>query len=98
MTERKIIVQHAKSEFEFVLIMSFKPMNDTEGPDRLVPSALLFDEYPRMSLPENFGRRPTTDERGDITRTVRCEMKGYLVITDHYSLASRCNKIGRSCL
>ncbi len=36
-------------EPELALQMSFKAINDSVGPNRLVPTLLVFDAYPRMS-------------------------------------------------
>lgn len=52
-------------------------MNDKAGQDGLVPTALLIGEYPRMKMPDNLGRRPKTDERGDSALAMRCEMKDH---------------------
>lgn len=72
------MIKHPKCEFYLVLVLSVKGMNEKEGPDGLVPSALLFEKYPHSTIPENLGRRPTTEERGEIALEIRCEMEDHL--------------------
>ncbi len=45
----RIIVQEISTTNEMALQMSCKAVNDTAGPDGLVPTLLVFGAYPRMS-------------------------------------------------
>lgn len=54
MTYCKIIVDNPKSDFELVLALSVKEMNDFDGPDVLVPSALIFGEFPKLGMPAKY--------------------------------------------
>ena len=74
-TVRKIIHENPKVEFDLALALSVKALNDTAGPDGLVPSALLFGEFPRLVMPSAYGTRPTTDERSSVALLARREMK-----------------------
>ena len=47
-TYRKIMAQHPSTEPKLALACSVKAMNDTLGSEGLVPSALVFSEYPRV--------------------------------------------------
>lgn len=77
-TVRKTLLNYPKADFELVLALAVKALNDTAGPDGLVPSALLFGEFPRMELPENCGPRPTTDNRGRIAFIIRNEVRQHI--------------------
>eukprot|EP00171_Calliarthron_tuberculosum_P023357 IDg23357t1 len=45
-TFRKLRIGHPKAPKKLLLQLSVKSMNDTLGPEGLVPSALVFGEYP----------------------------------------------------
>ena len=48
---RKLMIEHPKADFELGLALSVKALNYTAVPDGLVPSALVFGEYPRSDMP-----------------------------------------------
>ena len=51
---RKIMAEDKKTDLDLALALSFKEMNDTLGPEGLVPSALVFGEFPKIQ-----GSKPT---------------------------------------
>ena len=77
-TVRKILTVHPKSNFDLVLALAVKALNDTSGPEGLVPSALVFGEFPRLDMPSEYNRRPTSDERGEIATMARNLMRTHL--------------------
>ena len=77
-TVRKILLNFPKAEFELTLALAVKALNDKAGPDGLVPSALLFGEFPRLELPDDCSTRPTTDERGKLALIIRNEVRQHI--------------------
>ena len=74
-TVRKIMVSFPSTEKELALACAVKAMNDTLGPEGLVPSALVFGEYPQIrARSENATERPTTAQRGEVAEMARKEM------------------------
>lgn len=59
--------------------MSVKEMNNTLGPEGLVPSMLLFGEFPQMKTPsESNVPRATTEERSELAVAARREMEQHM--------------------
>ena len=47
-TYRKLMLAHPGADKELTLAVTVKAMNDTLGPEGIVPSALVFGEYPQI--------------------------------------------------
>ena len=47
-TFRKIVAEHKKTDGDLAIALSAKAKNDTLGPEGLVPSALVFHEFPKI--------------------------------------------------
>ena len=75
-TYRKMRTDHPNADKKLTLSMAVKAMNETLGPEGLVPSLLVFGEYPEINLPgEPHQTRPSTDERAALAQTARAEME-----------------------
>ena len=71
-TYTKLKTDHPKATRSLLLRMAIKAMNDTLGPEGIVPSALVFGEFP--SIRPFFGPpkyRPTPVERAEIAHKAR---------------------------
>ncbi len=54
-------------------------MNDALGPECLVPSSLVYGEYPKVyTPPETLQPRPMTEERASILQSARAEMQRHM--------------------
>lgn len=75
-TLRKMFITHPKADFDTALALATKALNDTLGPEGLVPSALVFGDLPRLQLASTSPPqpRPTTDERASLADIARTEM------------------------
>ena len=74
-TVRKIKIAHPNAKKDVVLACAAKAMNDSLGPEGLVPSALVFGEFPRVRTPsEPTSERPTLSQRSQIAQQARREM------------------------
>lgn len=74
-TYRKIIAQYPHEDRNFVLAISVKAMNDTLGPEGLVPSALVFGEFPKFVTKSEVPReRSILESRAEMATLVRKEM------------------------
>lgn len=51
-TVRKLSLYHPSSDLDLLVSLSAKEMNGPAVPDGLVPSALLFGEFPRINFPD----------------------------------------------
>ena len=75
-TFRKIMADHKKTDRDLALALSVKAMNDTLGPEGLVPSALVFGEFPKL---RTKGSKPTPRatllSRKAVAETARKEME-----------------------
>lgn len=74
-TFRKVMSEHPNTPPSRALAASVKAMNDTLGPEGLVPSALVFGEFPRVfTKSETPSERLTLKERASIAQSARKEM------------------------
>lgn len=75
-TYRKIICAHPKTEPQLSIALAVKSMNDSLGPEGLVPSLLVFGEYPKVATRSEI---PTTKltlgERSKVAVIARKEME-----------------------
>ena len=75
-TYRKIRVENPTTDPDLALALSVKAMNDTLGPEGLVPSALVFGEFPpvftRSEVPHP---RATLESRAVVASAARKEME-----------------------
>lgn len=70
------MVAHPHTPPHIALTCVLKFMNDTLGPEGLMPSALVFEEFPQLS--NNSEPRParlTLGERADLATTAGIEME-----------------------
>lgn len=64
-----------------ILAMCVKAMNDTLGPEGLVPSALVFGVYPSTHVfEEPRDPKPTLQERAKLANTIRAEMDSQMAL------------------
>ena len=78
-TYRKIKAEHLATEPELALVHSVKAMNDTLGPEGLVPSAFVFGEFPKVFTPaEEPHPRATVESRAAIASRARREMEQHM--------------------
>lgn len=78
-TYRKISIAHPHIPKELRLAISVKAMNDTLGPEGLVPLALLFGEFPQIRAPGiGLLPRPNLAERANAAETARAEMSSIM--------------------
>lgn len=78
-TFRRIMVQFPNCDKELALAFAQKAMNDTLGPEGLVPSSLVFGEYPQVfTNSENQGQRATLDERSALATAARKEVESIM--------------------
>ena len=71
-TYRKLKIENGNMQPTLLLQMSVKAMNDTLGPDGIVPSALVFGEFPSLRTFEGpRENRPTLVERARIATQAR---------------------------
>lgn len=76
---RKIMAVNPKTNKNLTLACAIKSLNDTLGPKALVPSALVFGEFPQVSTPlESRPDRPTHQERAEIDTIARPEIAKYM--------------------
>ena len=75
-TYRKIMAAHPASDPKLVLALSVRAMNDTLGPEGLVPTALVFGEYPPVhTKSETPSSRALLASRAEVANTARQEME-----------------------
>ena len=75
-TYRKKMTAHPTSELDVILALSVKEMNNTLGPEGLVPTALVFGEYPPVhTKSETPNPRGVLASRAEISNTARQEME-----------------------
>ena len=78
-TFRKLVQVYPKQDKNLLLQCAVKSMNDTLGPEGIVPSVLVFGEYPQAySKSETRPNRPTSIERSKIAHTARMEMSKHM--------------------
>lgn len=78
-TFRKLMSAYPKADKHLTLSLSVKAMNDTLGPAGVVPSALVFGEYPPVfTRSENPPSRPNLEERAKIASDARKEMERHM--------------------
>lgn len=71
-TFRKLMLDSPGADKHLTLTPTFKAMNDTLGPERLVPSTLVFGEHPPVcTRSETSSECPTIDERALIAFKAR---------------------------
>lgn len=73
------ILQHelegSDTSDEVLLQMTFKAINDTAGPDAIVPTLLVFGAYPRMT--KDSAPSPTLAQRADAIRKAQAMLTKY---------------------
>lgn len=75
-TYPKLLIARSKIDKGTALACAVKEMNDTLGSKGLVPSVLVFGEYPRVSTPsEATEPRSTISERPELAEIYRMEMQ-----------------------
>ena len=75
-TYRKIMSEHPLTPPASALAASVKALNDTLGPEGLVPSALVFGEFPPMfTNSESPAQRETLQDRASVAQSARKEME-----------------------
>lgn len=73
-TYRKMMVSHPSIEKHWALDLFVKAMNDTLGPEGIVPSVLEFGKYPQVfTTSESRPPPPFVTERAIIADTTRSE-------------------------
>lgn len=78
-TYRKIIAHHNNVEPEYALAASVNAMNDTLGPEGLVPSALVFGEFPKVhTRSEAPDQRASAANQAKIANAARFEMQNHM--------------------
>lgn len=76
---RKLMASHPRAEKHLTLAMCVKAMNDTLGPNGVVPSALVFGEHPQVfTRSETTPPRATLDERSKLAFEARQEMEQHM--------------------
>ena len=76
---RKIKAESPATSDDLALQLSVQAMNDTVGPEGLMPSALVFGEYPSVSVPpEPIPPRAITASRVKLMDTARREMTTHM--------------------
>lgn len=75
-TLRKIMANQPTTDKDHALASSVKVMNDTFGPERHVPSALIFGKLPQLlAVPMMLPMRPKLMETNKIAKTAQREME-----------------------
>lgn len=75
-TYRKLCIAYPDRDRQLLLSMSVKAINDTLGPDGLVPSALVFGEFPSaFTTSETPHPRATLESRAAVANLARREME-----------------------
>ena len=78
-TYRKLESIYPLQDKSLLLQCAVKGMNDTLGPEGIVPSLLVFGEYPQaFTRSEVRPNRPTADKRVKIANDARAEMAKYM--------------------
>ncbi|PXF40714.1 hypothetical protein BWQ96_09547 [Gracilariopsis chorda] len=78
-TYRKIMAQYNNVEPDYALAASAKAMNDTLGPEGLVPSALVFGEFAQIhTRSEPPDQRETVASRAKVASSARTEMQKHM--------------------
>lgn len=78
-TYRKLMIAHPGADKHLTLALCVKAMNDTLGPNGVVPSSLVFGEHPQVfTRSETPPPRATLDERAKIATEARQEMERYM--------------------
>ena len=73
---RRIKAEHPTTEPQLALALAVKAMNDTLGPEGLVPSALVFGEFPQVVMrSETAHPRATLESRAAVATAARQEME-----------------------
>lgn len=74
-TFRKIIVENLSADRKLSLVVSTMAMNDILGPEGLVPSSLVFLEFPtKLTKSEITLSGPSVDERAHVAALARKQM------------------------
>jgi hypothetical protein len=68
-----IVVELPGIDRDAALQMAFKALNDTMGPNRLVPTLLVFGAYPRMT--ELDAPSPTVTQRANALKKAIAEIR-----------------------
>ena len=79
-TYRKLKIDFANVAPQLLLAMSVKALNDTLGPEGLVPSALVFGEYPSTRLYTDGAADPraSLESRARLATAARKEMERHM--------------------
>lgn len=73
------MLEHPNSNKKLALSIAVKSMNDTLGLEGLVPSALVFGEYPQVHTRSEVPKvRVTHEERAALATTARKEMEKHM--------------------
>ena len=68
-------LRNTKTSTEVSLQIAIKTVNDSAGPDGIIPTLLVFGAYPRMT--NNSAPSPTTTKRTETIRKISNEVKQY---------------------
>lgn len=83
-TYRRIVQALPEAEKSLPPVCPVKAMNDTLPPEGLVPSALVFGEFPRVAKPsEHTQKRASIDKRADYAQIARKEMESKRATLKH---------------
>ena len=75
-TYKKLRMDFPNTPQRIILSVAVKAMNDTLGPEGLVPSALVFGEYPEVNtISEPRTERMSLEARAELARAARKEME-----------------------
>eukprot|EP00171_Calliarthron_tuberculosum_P005792 IDg5792t1 len=78
-TFRKMALDYPQVDKGLLLQLAVKSMNDTLGPEGIVPSSLVFGEYPKVyTTSETPQQRPSIAERAKMLHTARIEMQKHM--------------------
>lgn len=78
-TFRKLKIDYPVLPDDIALSVSVKTLNDTLGPEGIVPTVLVFGDYPRLyTLSEELPSRLTNEQRAALVTTARKEMEKHM--------------------
>ena len=81
-TYRKLKLDHPSMQRQVLLALSVKAMNDTLGPEGIVPSSLVFGEFPSLrTFVGPIIPRPSLAERAETAQEARRLMAKHLALT-----------------
>ena len=78
-TNRKLKIDHPSMQRQLLLALAVKAMNGILGPEGIVPSALVFGEFPSLrSISNPSLARPSVAERAQAAQEARRHMSEHL--------------------